>query len=206
MLFEVKNVEYTISNLSILNKQSLSLKDQDNLLIIGPSGCGKTTLINLMAGLLKPTAGEIIFQKKKLSSITESEVDAIRAKNFGFIFQKLCLIGHLTAEQNIKLAQNESTKIDIQDLIHRLGLTKKKKVLVNNLSHGEAQRVAIARGMANNPKIIFADEPTSSLDDLNAKKVIDLIFKISKKNSASLIVSTHDSRMKKYFSNILKMK
>ena len=205
MLFEVKNVEYTISNLSILNKQSLSLKDQDNLLIIGPSGCGKTTLINLMAGLLKPTAGEIIFQKKKLSSITESEVDAIRAKNFGFIFQKLCLIGHLTAEQNIKLAQNESTKIDIQDLIHRLGLTKKKKVLVNNLSHGEAQRVAIARGMINQPKVIFADEPTSALDEINTKKVMELIFSSANKIKTTLIVSTHDKRIKKYFSNILEM-
>ena len=189
----------------ILPKQNIRLKYNENLLIIGPSGCGKTTLINLMAGLLQPTSGEIIFENQKFSSLSDYDIDIIRSENFGFIFQKLHLIQHLNVEQNIKLAQTKNVDLDIDETLKELGLYKKKKETVRNLSLGEAQRVAIARGVANNPKVIFADEPTSSLDDTNAKKVIDLIFKLKNKKKISLILSTHDKRMEKYFSKIIKM-
>lgn len=205
MLFEIKNIQYSITTKKILPKQNIRLKYNENLLIIGPSGCGKTTLINLMAGLLQPTSGEIIFENQKFSSLSDYDIDIIRSENFGFIFQKLHLIQHLNVEQNIKLAQTKNVDLDIDETLKELGLYKKKKETVRNLSLGEAQRVAIARGVANNPKVIFADEPTSSLDDTNAKKVIDLIFKLKNKKKISLILSTHDKRMEKYFSKIIKM-
>lgn len=205
MLFEIKNIQYSITKKKILPKQNIRLKYNENLLIIGPSGCGKTTLINLMAGLLQPTSGEIIFENQKFSSLSDYDIDIIRSENFGFIFQKLHLIQHLNVEQNIKLAQTKNVDLDIDETLKELGLYKKKKETVRNLSLGEAQRVAIARGVANNPKVIFADEPTSSLDDTNAKKVIDLIFKLKNKKKISLILSTHDKRMEKYFSKIIKM-
>ena len=158
-----------------------------------------------MAGLLKPSSGEIIFENKNYSLLTEHEVDELRSKNFGVIFQKIHLIKHLNIEQNILLAKKKDHFLNTNKLINELALSGKNKQMAQNLSVGESQRVAIARGIANKPKVIFADEPTSALDELNAKKVIELILRQSKKTNATLIVSTHDKRIKKYFSDILEI-
>ena len=205
MLFEIKNLEYIIENNKILSKKNFTIGENKHLLILGPSGCGKTTLINLMSGLLKPSSGEVIFMEKNLSLLTNIELDSLRFKYFGFVFQKLHLLGHLNIEQNILLAKNGSNSINVDKLINDLGLFKKKKIMANDFSQGEAQRVAIARGMINQPKVIFADEPTSALDEINTKKVMELIFSSANKIKTTLIVSTHDKRIKKYFSNILEM-
>ncbi len=205
MLFEIKNLEYIIENNKILSKKNFTIGENKHLLILGPSGCGKTSLINLMSGLLKPSSGEVIFMKKNLSLLTNIELDSLRFKYFGFVFQKLHLLGHLNIEQNILLAKNGSNSINVDKLINDLGLLEKKKIMANDLSQGEAQRVAIARGMINQPKVIFADEPTSALDEINTKKVMELIFSSANKIKTTLIVSTHDKRIKKYFSNIIEM-
>ena len=130
----------------------------------------------------------------------------MRAKNFGLIFQRLHLIKHLTVEQNILLGFNKIKLPNIEKLIEDIGLTAKKKQLAKDLSFGESQRVAIARGVVNNPKIIFADEPTSSLDDENTKRVLKLISAQANKNKTSIVISTHDERVKKFFKNILEIK
>ncbi len=205
MLFKIKNLEYKIENLEILRKQNFDLEKSNHLLILGPSGCGKTTLINLISGLLKPTSGMILFENKDYSSLSNEEIDKIRAENFGFIFQKLHLIGHLSVEQNIILAQNNPNSQNVSKLINNLGLSGKNKQMARDLSFGEAQRVAIARGVANNPKVIFADEPTSALDDVNAKKVMNLIFSQVEKTNSTLIVCTHDERIKKLFFNVMQI-
>mgnify|MGYP006134330413 CR=1 FL=1 len=205
MLFKITSLEYKLKNHFILRKKNLIIKKNKHFLLLGPSGCGKTTLINLMTGLLKPSSGEIIFENKNYSLLSEKEIDSLRSKNFGLIFQKLHLIKHLNIKQNISLAKNKSHFLNINELINDLGLSGRDKQLAKDLSVGESQRVAIARGIANNPKVIFADEPTSALDELNTKKVIELIFTQAKKTDATLIVSTHDRRIKKYFSNILEM-
>ena len=127
MLFEIKNLEYLIENNKILSKKNFTIGENKHLLILGPSGCGKTTLINLMSGLLKPSSGEVIFMKKNLSLLTTIELDSLRFKYFGFIFQKLHLLGHLNIEQNILLAKNGSNLINVDKLINDLGLFKKKK-------------------------------------------------------------------------------
>ena len=205
MLLKIKNLEYKLKKKIILKKQNFILRQGNHLLIHGPSGCGKTTLMNLMAGLLRPSNGEIIFDQKKFSNLTNIQLDDLRLNHFGFVFQKLHLISHLNIEQNIILAQNISRPSSINELMKDLGLNSLKKQKIYNLSVGEAQRVAIARGIANRPRIIFADEPTSALDDLNTKKVMDLIIKQTKKFDSTLIVSTHDLRIKKYFSNVLEI-
>ena len=206
MLFKLENIKYKIANKIILNGCTISIKKSEHLLIHGASGCGKTTLINLMAGLLKPSSGEIIFDNKTYSSLSEKALDQIRAENFGFIFQKLHLIGHLNVEQNIVIANSKLNVKRNDELINNLGLSQKRKQKVHDLSVGEAQRVAIARGVVNNPKVIFADEPTSSLDYKNCEKVMDLIFQQAKETKTSLIVSSHDKRIKGMFTNILEMK
>ena len=204
MLFRTLDIEFKYDDFQALKKQNFSIKKGQNLLIHGPSGCGKTTLINLLSGLIKPTSGKIFFEDNDYNNLNEDELCKIRAKYFGFIFQKFHLINHLNVEQNISLA-NPRNYIKVEELIKELGLIDKKKLMVRDLSVGEAQRVAVARAIVNEPKVLFADEPTSSLDEINTHKVIELIFSQAKQNKTTLILSTHDNRVKKYFSNVLEI-
>ena len=206
MFLGVKNLEFKVANKTILNKQNFSVSKSKHLIISGSSGSGKTTLMNLMSGLLKPTSGFISFEDNDFSKLTEDNIDQIRSKNFGFIFQRLHLIKHLTVEQNILLGLNKDQSPNIDELLDDIGLKNKHTELAKNLSFGESQRVAIARGVINNPKIIFADEPTSSLDDTNTKKVLELISTQAKKNKSSIVISSHDERVKKFFKNISEIK
>ncbi len=204
MIFEIKNLEYSISGKVILEKINFKIDDKKHLLILGPSGCGKTSLLNLMSGLLKPNSGNILFKNKDFSDLKENEIDRIRSENFGFIFQKLHLLGHLNVKQNVDLVAKKKSQ-DVDNILKSLGLLNKNKYLAKHLSFGEAQRVAIARGIANNPKVIFADEPTSSLDDSNTKSVMNLMFSQARKIGSTLIVCSHDKRIKKYFKNVLEL-
>ena len=199
MFLRVKNLEFKVANKTILNKQNFSISKGKHVLISGLSGSGKTTLMNLMSGLLKPTSGFVSFEENDFSKLTEENIDQIRSKNFGFIFQRLHLIKHLTVEQNILLGLNKDQSPNIDELLDDIGLKNKHTQLAKNLSFGESQRVAIARGIINSPKVIFADEPTSSLDDINTKKVLELIFSQAKKNNSTIIISSHDERVKKFF-------
>jgi len=202
MFLRVKNLEFKVANKTILNKQNFSVSKSKHLIISGSSGSGKTTLMNLMSGLLKPTSGFVSFEENDFSKLTEENIDQIRSKNFGFIFQRLHLIKHLTVEQNILLGLNKDQSPNIDELLDDIGLKNKHTQLAKNLSFGESQRVAIARGIINSPKVIFADEPTSSLDDKNTKKVLELIFSQAKKNNSTIIISSHDERLKKFFKKI----
>ena len=206
MFFLVKNLEFVIANNIILDKLNFSIDNGSHVIISGPSGSGKSTLINLMSGLYRPTSGHISFESNDYSKLKDKDIDKIRAKNFGLIFQRLHLIKHLTVEQNILLGFNKVKLPNIEKLIEDIGLTGKKKQLAKDLSFGESQRVAIARGVVNNPKIIFADEPTSSLDDTNTTRILELISAQAKKNKSSIVISTHDERVKKFFKNILEIK
>lgn len=205
MLLSLDDVCYSQNGINILEKETYHIEAGQHLLLLGSSGCGKTTLMNITAGLLKPTSGRITFNDKSYDSLSERELNTLRAENFGFVFQKLHLIGHLSVEQNIILADPQNDKTRIQKLINDLGLQGKEKQKARHLSVGEAQRVAIARAVANMPKVIFADEPTSALDDTNANKVMDLIFDQAKKTGASVIAATHDARIKERFTNIVDM-
>jgi putative ABC transport system ATP-binding protein len=205
MLFEIKNLEYEAQGRSILGSRSLNVDAGQHVLLLGASGCGKTTLMNVMAGLLRPSVGDVNYQGQSYASLSEPQLDQLRAENFGFVFQKLHLIGHLSVEQNIALAQNKPDATRIQSLIDDLGLSGKERQKARDLSVGEAQRVAIARAVANNPKVIFADEPTSALDDANAVRVMDLIFDQAKKTGATVIAATHDARIKGRFETVLEM-
>ncbi len=206
MFFLVKNLDFVIANNTILSELNFSLDNGSHLIISGPSGSGKSTLINLMSGLYRPTSGHVSFESNDYSKLTDKDIDEMRAKNFGLIFQRLHLIKHLTVEQNILLGFNKIKLPNIEKLIEDIGLTFKKKQLAKDLSFGESQRVAIARGVVNNPKIIFADEPTSSLDDENTTRVLKLISAQANKNKSSIVISTHDERVKKFFKNILEIK
>ena len=159
-----------------------------------------------MSGLLKPSKGEILFEGLKYSTLSEKDLDSLRAENFGFIFQKLNLIEYLSIKQNLALVKDKLNSYDVDKMISELGLSGKNNQEVKNLSFGEAQRVAIARAVINNPKVIFADEPTSALDDSNTEIVMKMIFDYVKKNNSTLVVCTHDDRVKKFFSKAMVIK
>tara|TARA_B100001765_G_scaffold89185_1_gene54642 strand:- start:396 stop:1004 length:609 start_codon:yes stop_codon:yes gene_type:complete len=191
-------IQYEIGGKTILNDVSLSLGGNDRLLIHGPSGCGKSTLMHIMAGLLKPTSGTVAFKGQEYGDLTGVQLDTLRGNNFGFVFQKMHLISHLTARQNIALAGSPDREI-AQDL----GIVNLMHQRTSSLSVGESQRMAIARAVANNPSIIFADEPTSALDAYNADKVMTMLFAQAEKHGSALVVTSHDERIQARFDNTL---
>jgi putative ABC transport system ATP-binding protein len=205
MLFKIQNLSYTTDKRAILSHRSLNIENGQNTLLLGPSGCGKTTLLNLLAGLLKPSVGEILFEDQVYSGLSGTELDRLRAQYFGFVFQKIHLIGHLSIAQNIAIVPLNPEVQRVQELINDLGLAGKEHQKARDLSVGEAQRVAIARALANNPKVIFADEPTSALDDANTEKVMDMIFTQAEKTGATVIAATHDARIKNRFKTVMEM-
>lgn len=207
MLFESKNLEYSHPGQKTLIFPDISLASGESLLVLGKSGSGKTTLLNLLAGLLKPEAGEVILATKDFARMKGQEMDLFRGKEIGIVFQKPHLLAALNVKENLQMAHFFSKKKgqDIGQLLAELGLSEKAKSSVLTLSEGEAQRVSIARALANSPKLILADEPTSSLDDENTEKVISLLKTQAAKIGAALIIVTHDQRVKAHITNFVEV-
>ena len=206
-MLETKNLRFKYDNNLELNFPDIKTS-KENLLILGASGVGKTTFLHLLSGLLKPINGEIDLLGTKISKLNMSEMDRFRGKNIGIVFQKPHFINSLTVKENLQLAQYISKKSDknrIQSLLESLGIEDKANKKTQNLSQGEKQRVSIALAIVNSPKLILADEPTSSLDDLNCDKVINILKNQASKYKAKLIIITHDYRLKKHFKNTLSL-
>ncbi len=206
-MLETKNLRFKYDDDSVLSFPDIKTSKK-NLLILGASGVGKTTFLHLLSGLLKPLEGEIDLIGTPISKLTMSKMDRFRGKNIGIVFQKPHFINSLTVKENLQLAQYISKKIDktrISSLLESLGIEDKANKKTLNLSQGEKQRVAIALAIVNSPKLILADEPTSSLDDLNCNKVINLLKNQAAKYKAKLIIITHDYRLKKHFKNTLSL-
>ena len=206
-MLETKNLRFKYDNNLELNFPDIKTS-KENLLILGASGVGKTTFLHLLSGLLKPMDGEIDLLGTKISRLKMSEMDRFRGKNIGIVFQKPHFINSLTVKENLQLAQYISKKSDknrIQSLLESLGIEDKANKKTQNLSQGEKQRVSIALAIVNSPKLILADEPTSSLDDLNCDKVINILKNQASKYKAKLIIITHDYRLKKHFKNTLSL-
>ncbi len=188
---------------------SLTLEKGAHCLLIGPSGCGKTTLMAVMGGLMRAQRGDVVFDGASYAGLSARALDALRVRAFSFVFQRLHLIGHLTAAQNVALAASgaglRADEARVAALLEAVGLAGKHNQKAQSLSQGEAQRVAIARAMMNNPQVIFADEPTSALDDRHTDIVMDLLFSMALAQGASLVVATHDARIKNRFSHVVEM-
>ncbi|XOV91944.1 MAG: ABC transporter ATP-binding protein [Bacteroidota bacterium] len=183
------------------------LQAHEDALILGPSGSGKTSLLHLLSGLLSPTGGEIEISGNRIHEMKGTELDKFRKSNIGIVFQQPHLIKSLTVLENLKLARYLGGQpLDehwVNEIIEELGLSKIKTRNVKKISQGQAQRVAIARAIMNKPTILFGDEPTASLDDENCHKVIKLLKRQARLCKASLIIATHDQRVKNEFSNHL---
>jgi ABC-type lipoprotein export system ATPase subunit len=178
-------------------------------LVLGPSGCGKTTLLHILAGLVRPSDGEVNVFHTDILSLKGKQLDAWRGANVGIVLQALHLVQHLSVRDNLRLAQYlaRAPQRDeaVASTLAALGVGDKAARRPHQLSQGEQQRVAIARAVVNGPKLLLADEPTANLDDAAAARAIDLLITAADRRGATLVVATHDSRVKPHFSNTLQL-
>lgn len=196
--------------LTVLNDISFEIEPGSSVAIVGPSGSGKTTLLGLSAGLDGASSGNIILNGQSLDQLNEDERAAIRNKHVGFIFQSFNLLPTLTALENVmvplELLGMKNVKPQAIDLLEKVGLKDRVNHYPTQLSGGEQQRVSIARAFANQPKILFADEPTGNLDEETGAKIEELIFNLNKELGTTLVMVTHDGELANKTNRILKLK
>lgn len=191
---------------------SLKIYNGEFVAITGASGSGKSTMMNLVGCLDKPTRGKIYLEEKDISSLRESRLAEIRGRKIGFIFQQFNLIPTLTALENVMLPmefQNISPskiKERAKRILEQVGLKDRMYHKPTELSGGQAQRVAMARSLANNPEVILADEPTGNLDSTTGKYIMDLLCELHEKEGKTVIMVTHDIHLVKYAKRIVKLK
>lgn len=204
-LIQARDVRYQFPKGEKLSFPELKIPLKTHTLLLGNSGSGKTTLLHILCGLLKPSQGEIFINDQAVYDLSPIELDRFRGQNIGIVFQNVHLIESLSIFENIQLAQNlagsKTVAGDIDNLLDQLGLIDHKNKFPRQLSRGQAQRVAIGRALINRPALLVADEPTASLDDYHTKIVLDLFFEQADKFGATLVVATHDQRIKERFEN-----
>lgn len=208
-MLKTKNLEFAYKGAEKLSFPDINCETGQHFLLLGQSGSGKTTLLHLLAGLRTPTNGSVFIGNTDISQLSGSKLDAFRGKNIGIVFQQAHFVRSLNVEGNLLLAQHlAGVKIDkrkVETLLERLNLGHKLYARTSALSQGEQQRVAIARALINNPQIILADEPTSALDDINTQEVIQLLEEQALAVNATLLVVTHDNRLKERFSKQIQL-
>ncbi len=184
--------------LTVLREVSLDVAAGGFLAVVGPSGCGKTTLLGLLAGLDVPTHGTVRLDGHDLGSMGEDERATLRSEKVGFVFQSFNLIATLTAQENVQVplelagAGGQDAAERARDLLARVGLAGREHHYPTQLSGGEQQRVAIARAFANDPRILFADEPTGNLDAATGGTVVELLMRLNREQGTTLVMVTHD--------------
>ncbi len=200
MILEAINLEQTYLSggkpLTVLREVNLAIEPESFVAIIGPSGSGKTTLLGLLAGLDRPTKGQVRLDGHDLGSLSEDERARIRAEKVGFVFQTFQLIPTLTALENVlvpmELRGGHAPPERAVTLLERVGLADRIHHYPTQLSGGEQQRVGLARAFASEPKLLLADEPTGSLDTETGRKVIELMEELNRDTKTTLVLVTHD--------------
>lgn len=202
-MMKVSNLTHYYNKDKALENINLEIKSGEFIAIIGESGSGKSTLLSVLSTLLKPTSGDIVYENINYKDI--KNIDDFRKNNIGFIFQFHYLINYLSVKENINLANEKASKEEIFDLLTLLGIENLIDKYPNEISGGQRQRVAIARALINNPKIIFADEPTGNLDSKNSLNVFEL-FKTFANKGTTIIVATHDKSLAALANKIYEVK
>ena len=208
-MLQTNQLHFSYTGAQTLSFPDFTCQKGEQWLLLGQSGSGKTTLLHLLGGLLSPTKGSVKIGDTDLKSLSTAALDKFRGKNVGIIFQKAHFVSALTVQENLILAQQLAglaiDKQRITDLLNRLNVGHKLHAKTNELSQGEQQRVAIARAIVNQPAVILADEPTSALDDENCEEVIQLLEEQAAAVGATLLVVTHDGRLKERFEKQIKI-
>lgn len=203
-MLQTNTLQYQYAGGPVLHFPDISCEKGENWLILGQSGSGKTTLLHLLGGMLSPSSGTIKVAGTDMTKLSASALDQFRGKHIGVIFQQSHFIRALSVTENLAMAQQlagfNADKNRIHHFLERLNVDHKWKAQTDQLSVGERQRVAIARALINQPAIILADEPTSALDDSNCEQVLQLLAEQAAAVNATLLIVTHDSRLKDKFS------
>lgn len=198
----------------ILKGVNLSLKEGEITALVGPSGSGKSTILTIAAGLQRASDGKILFETKDMTKMSQEEIRQVRAKEFGFVFQSSHLVPFLTVEEQLlvmldvsetKLGKQEQVK-EVEKILKLVEMNHRKDAYPASLSGGERQRVAIARAIIHQPKILFADEPTASLDTKRSKDVMELLRELTKTLNLTTLMVTHDEEMLPYADRIITMR
>ena len=198
-IVETRNISktYTIGDrdIRVLKGVSLSVPEGEFLVVKGSSGSGKTTLLSLMSGLDKPSSGRVVLGDEDITDLSEDHLAPLRNEFIGFVFQSFHLVPSLTALENVmfpaELKQDPQAYPKAADLLRRVGMRRRSDNYPHQLSGGEMQRVAICRALINDPKIIFADEPTGNLDSENGQAVLDLLLEFQQERRTTLVLVTH---------------
>jgi ABC-type lipoprotein export system ATPase subunit len=208
-MINTKDITFQYPKGELFHMPALYCTAGNTILITGNSGRGKTTYLHILAGLLRPKSGSIEIDSTDIVTLSERKNDSFRGKNIGIVFQKPHFIASLSILENLEmtswLATGKKNTDSAKKLLNQLGLTEHASKLPAQLSVGQQQRVSIARALINEPKVLLADEPTSSLDDKNTETVIELLTSLSKEYKAALIIVTHDNRIKEKFYNQITM-
>ena len=202
MLLQAKSLNYSYSSNSspLLKSVNLSFSCGEKVLISGRSGSGKTTLLYLLSGIEKPSIGEVFFQGKDISLFSPSEMSRFRRRDIGYLFQEPSFLPSLNLWENILLPQRfsnkelSSIKENALTLIQTLGLENHLSSFPNELSVGQRQKISVIRAILSSPLVVFADEPTGSLDDENAFLVMKILFRLVEEKGISLVMVSHDKR------------
>jgi ABC-type lipoprotein export system ATPase subunit len=205
------NLSKKYGDLQVVKDVTISIKAGEFVCLVGKSGCGKTTLLSLLSGLERPTAGEVNLDGTSITSATEDELALFRRNNVGFIFQSFNLIPTLSAWENvalplfpIKMAVDERRR-RATELLEKMELGHRMDHLPAALSGGEKQRVAIARALVNHPKVLFADEPTGNLDSATGDAIMDILSKLHSEEGVAILMVTHEAELAKIADRLIRM-
>lgn len=213
-MLEVDNLSKTYNSgsksVNVLKDINFKIGKGETVSVVGPSGSGKTTLLGLCAGLDQATTGSVKLNDTALEPLNEDERASLRNQSVGFIFQNFQLIPTLTALENVmvpmELRGEKNTAQKAMELLEKVGLAERHDHYPTQLSGGEQQRVSLARAFSNNPKILFADEPTGNLDEETSQKVEDLLFKLNEESGTTLVIVTHDLTLAAKTNRIIRLK
>jgi ABC-type lipoprotein export system ATPase subunit len=199
-------------DLEVVKAVSIVVNEGEFVCLVGKSGCGKTTLLSLLSGLEKPTRGKVNLDGREITSSSEDELALFRRENVGFIFQSFNLIPTLSAWENIALPlfplkmTSEERRRRATELLDKMELGHRIEHLPSALSGGEKQRVAIARALVNNPKIIFADEPTGNLDSSTGEAIMGILNRLHREEGVAILMVTHEDELAKTANRLIRMK
>lgn len=203
-IIEATDLKKSYAKTEILHGINLSIHQGEIVAIMGPSGSGKSTLLHCLAAIITPDSGQVIFENRRIDNLSDTKRSRLRRTSFGFVFQFSQLVPELTALDNVALPlllNNVHHKLAYEKAatwLARVGLTGHSHKYSGELSGGEAQRVAIARAMVTEPKVLFADEPTGSLDSINSEKIMEMIVSTARESGTSVVIVTHEPTIAAY--------
>jgi len=202
-MISVRGLAHRYGSSEVLRLTDWKVAPGERWLVLGPSGSGKTTLLHLVAGLIRPAEGELEVAGENLRELDGMRLDRWRGATVGIVLQSLHLLRHLSVRDNLRIAQYlahaPQDDARIAETLGALGVADKAARRAAELSEGERQRVAVARAVVNRPKLLLADEPTANLDDRAAAQAVELLLEQAERHGATLVVATHDSRVKRNF-------